>query len=51
MPSLDNGLCESEGPAANLYVIARPQAAAISWYNVQILTQYQEIATPLWGSQ
>ena len=32
-------------------VIPRPKAVGISWYNVRIGTQYQEIATPRWGSQ
>ena len=32
-------------------VIARPQAVAISWYDLRIGTQYREIATSLRSSQ
>ena len=32
-------------------VIARPQAVAIPWYNVQLRTQSQEIAASLCSSQ
>ena len=40
-------ICWLEGPGIDNHVIARGhRPVAISWYIVQILTQYQEIAAP-----